>query len=151
MHGKNSTTGIGLLEVNSTSSGLTNVSIRGFVSTGDHVLIGGFSSSGGNGNIQLVIRALGPTLTKVGANGAPADPTPLLVNGNGNLIATNDNWKNTQQSTIQATGFAPPNDLESAIFATLPNGNYTAIVTGKNGATGVSLLEVYKVAVASNQ
>jgi hypothetical protein len=151
MHGKNSTTGIGLLEVNSTSSGLTNVSIRGFVSTGDHVLIGGFSSSGGNGSIQLVIRALGPTLTKFGVNGALADPTLLLVNGNGNLIATNDNWKNTQQSTIQATGFAPPNDLESAIFATLPNGNYTAIVTGKNGATGVSLLEVYKVAVASNQ
>jgi hypothetical protein len=151
MHGKNSITGIGLLEVNSTSSGLTNVSTRGFVGTGDHVLIGGFSSSGGNGSIQLVIRALGPTLTKFGVNGALADPTLLLVNGNGNLIATNDNWKNTQQSTIQATGFAPPNDLESAIFATLPNGNYTAIVTGKNGATGVSLLEVYKVAVASNQ
>jgi hypothetical protein len=151
MYGKNSTTGIGLLEVNSTSSGLTNVSTRGFVGTGDHVLIGDFSSSGGNGSIQLVIRALGPTLTKFGVNGALADPTLLLVNGNGNLIATNDNWKNTQQSTIQATGFAPPNDLESAILATLPNGNYAAIVSGKTGTTGVGLLEIYKVAVASNQ
>jgi hypothetical protein len=151
MHGKNSTTGIGLLEVNSTSSGLTNVSIRGFVSTGDHVLIGGFSSSGGNGNIQLIIRALGPTLTQFGVSGALADPTLALIDGNGNRVASNDNWKNTQQSLIQATSFAAPNDLESAIFATLPNGNYTAIVTGKNGATGVSLLEVYKVAVASNQ
>ena len=65
MHGKNSTTGIGLLEVNSTSSGLTNVSTRGLVGLGDHVLIGGFSSSGGNGSIQLVIRALGPTLHQV--------------------------------------------------------------------------------------
>ena len=151
MHGKNSTTGIGLLEVNSTSSGLTNVSTRGLVGLGDHVLIGGFISSGGNGSIQLVIRALGPTLTKFGVNAALADPTLLLVNGNGNLIATNDNWKNTQQSTIQATGFAPPNDLESAIFATLPNGNYTAILAGKNGGTGVGLLEVYKVALATNK
>ncbi len=52
---------------------------------------------------------------------------------------------------IQTTGFAPPNDLESAIFATLPNGNYTAVVSGKNGATGVGLVEVYKVAVATNK
>jgi hypothetical protein len=149
LSGKNATTGNGLLEVYSSVSGLSNVSIRGFVGTGDHVLIGGFSSSGGNGNIQLIIRALGPTLTQFGVNGALADPTLVLVNSNGNLIATNDNWKNTQQSTIQATGFAPPNDLESAIFATLPNGNYTAIVAGKNGGTGIGLLEVYKVAVAT--
>ena len=145
LSGKNATTGNGLLEVYSSVSGLSNVSIRGFVGTGDHVLIDGFSSSGGTGSIQLVIRALGPTLTQFGVNGALADPTLLLVNSNGTLIASNDNWKNTQQSAIQATGFAPPNDLESAIFATLPNGNYTAIVAGKNGGTGVALLEVYKV------
>ena len=115
------------------------------------IVAGGFSSSGGNGSNQLVIRALGPTLTQFGFNGALADPTLILVNSNGNLIATNDNWKNTQQSTIQTTGFAPPNDVESAILATLPNGNYTTIVTGKNGTTGVGLLEVYKVAAAANQ
>ena len=69
--------------------------------------------------------------------------------GPGRIVCSaNDNWKNTQQSTIQATGFAPPNDLESAILATLPTGNYSAIVSGKNGATGVGLLEVYKVALA---
>jgi sugar lactone lactonase YvrE len=151
LSGKNSTTGIGLLEGYSTPSGLINVSIRGFVGTGDNVLIGGFSSSGGNGSIQLIIRALGPALIKFGVNGVVADPTLCLINSNGHVVAFNDNWKNTQQSTIQATGFAPPNDLESAIFATLPNGNYTAIVAGKNGATGVSLLDVYKVAVGSNQ
>jgi hypothetical protein len=80
-----------------------------------------------------------------------ADPTLALIDGNGNVVAFNDNWKNTQLSIIQVAGFAPPNDLESAIFATLPNGNYTAIVTGKNSTTGVSLLEVYKVAVAASQ
>jgi len=145
LSGKNSTTGIGLLEVYSTPSGLTNVSIRGFVGTGDNVMIGGFSSSGGNGSIQLIIRALGPTLTQFGVSGALADPTLSLIDGNGNVVAFNDNWKNTQQTAIQATGFAPPNDLESAILATLSNGNYTAIVSGKNGATGVGLLEVYNL------
>ena len=111
----------------------------------------GFSSSGGNGSIQVIIRALGPTLTQFGVNGALTDPTLALIDGNGNIVASSDNWKNTQQSTIQATGFAPPNDLESAILVTLPNGNYTAIVSGKNGTTGVGLLEVYKVALAASQ
>jgi len=151
LSGKNATTGNGLLEVYSTAAGLSNASIRGFVGTGDDVLIGGFSSSGGNGSIQLIIRALGPSLTQFGVNGALADPSLALIDGNGNRVASNDNWKNTQQSTIQATGFAPPNDLESAILATLPNGNYTAIVSGKNETTGVGLLEIYKVAVAINQ
>jgi sugar lactone lactonase YvrE len=150
MHGKDSTTGIGLLEVYSTLSGLTNVSTRGFVGTGDHVLIGGFISSGGNGSLPVIIRALGPTLTQFGVSGALADPTLALVDGNGNVVASNDNWKNTQQTAIQNSGFAPPNDLESAISATLTNGNYTAIVSGKNGTTGVSLLEVYKVALATS-
>src|SRR5205814_9367278 len=86
MHGKNSTTGIGLLEVYSTLSGLTNVSTRGFVGTGDHVLIGGFISSGGNGSLQVIIRALGPTLTQFGVNGALADPTLALVNSNGSVM-----------------------------------------------------------------
>src|SRR5437764_1042122 len=82
MHGKNSTTGIGLLEVYSTLSGLTNVSTRGFVGTGDHVLIGGFISSGGNGSLQVIIRALGPTLTQFGVSGALADPPLSLMHRN---------------------------------------------------------------------
>jgi hypothetical protein len=149
LSGKNGATGNGLLEVY--SPGLSNVSARGFVGTGDDVLIGGFSSSGGNGSLQVVIRALGPSLTKFGINRALADPTLILVNGNGSVIASNDNWKNTQREVIQSTGFAPSNDLESAIFATVPNGNYAAILAGENGGTGVGLLEVYKVAVATSQ
>ena len=150
LSGKNGTTGNGLLEVYSNLPGLSNVSTRGFVGTGDHLLIGGFISSGGNGSLQVIIRALGPTLTQFGISNALVDPTLVLVNSNGQVLASNDNWKNTQQAQIQASGFAPPDDLESAIFATLPNGNYTAVVSGKNGATGVGLVEVYKVAVAVN-
>ena len=149
LSGKNSTTGAGLVEVydltTATSVELTSVSTRGFVGTGDNVLIGGFISGGGNGSVEVIVRALGPTLAQFGVSGALADTTLSLMDGNGNVVAFNDNWKNTQQTVIQATGFAPPNDLESAILATLPNGNYTAIVSGKNGATGVGLVEVYKL------
>jgi hypothetical protein len=54
-----------------------------------------------------------------------------------------DNWKDSQQSALENTGLQPPNDLDAAILATLPAGNYTAIVTDKNGSTGVGLIEVY--------
>jgi hypothetical protein len=74
-----------------------------------------------------------------------ADPTIALANANGQIVASNDNWKNTQQSAIQLTGLAPPNDLEPAILITLPSAAHTAIVSGKNGATGVALVEVYKI------
>jgi hypothetical protein len=149
LSGKNGATGNSLLEVY--SPGLSNVSARGFVGRGDDVLIAGFMSSGGNGSLQVLIRALGPTLAQFGVNGALADPTLTLVNSNGNVLASNDNWKNTQQAAIQATGFAPLKDVESAILAMLPDGNYTAIVAGKNGGTGVGLVDVYKVSVATNK
>jgi len=96
LSGKNGTTGNGLLEVYSSLPGVTNVSTRGFVGTGDHVLIGGFISSGGNGSLQVIIRALGPTLRQFGVSNALVDPTLALVNSNGQVLASNDNWKNTQ-------------------------------------------------------
>jgi hypothetical protein len=150
LSGKNGTTGVGLVELYDISGGasteLTNVSSRGFVGTGDNVLIAGFISSGGNGSTQVVVRGLGPTLTQFGVSGALADPVVTLVDGNGMVVKTNDNWKNTQQAAILATALAPPNDLESAMVATV-----AAILSGKNGATGVGLVEVYKVAVAIDQ
>jgi FG-GAP repeat len=119
-----------------------NISTRTDVLTGTKVLIGGFIISG-TGNAQLLVRGLGPTLTDVGVTGAMTDPTLDLRDGNQNQIATNDNWKSTQQAAIQATGKAPPHDSESAILQTLMPGNYTAILAGKNNTTGVGLVEVY--------
>ncbi len=149
LSGKNGTTGVGLVEVYDISPGvhseLTNVSTRGFVGTGQNVMIGGFITSGGNGSTEVVVRGLGPTLTQFGVANALADPVVTLVNSMGNVIATNDNWKNTQQAAIQATGLAPPNDLESAILATVATGNYTAILQGNNGGTGIGLVEVYNI------
>jgi hypothetical protein len=79
------------------------------------------------------------------------DPTLELHNGNGDKIATNDNWKiddqtqQSQQSAIQATGLAPSDDRESAILTGLAPGNYTAILAGKGGTTGNGLVEIYNV------
>ena len=95
---------------------------------------------------QVVIRGLGPTLAQHGVSGALADPFLSLFDGSNNVLWNNNDWKDSQQTQIQATGLAPPNDLESAILRTLQPGNYTAILSGRNGTTGIGLIEVYDVA-----
>jgi hypothetical protein len=151
LSGKNNTTGVGLVEVydieKSVSSALTNVSTRGFVGTDQNVMIGGFITEGGNGSTQIVIRGLGPTLGQPPFNvpNVLADPKLTLVNSNGNIVRSNNNWKDTQQVAIQATGLAPPNDLEAAILVTVAAGRYTAILAGNGGGTGIGLVEVYKL------
>ena len=149
LSGKNNTTGVGLVEVydieKSVSSALTNVSSRGFVGTDQNVMIGGFITEGGNGSTEVIVRALGPTLSNFGVANALADPTLELRDINGNLIRSNDNWSSTQQAEIIATGLQPSNDAESAIVATLAPSNYTMIVRGVNSTTGVALVEVYRL------
>jgi hypothetical protein len=149
LRGKNGSSGVGLIEMYDLSTGaaskLTNVSTRGFVGTGENVMIGGFILSGGSGERQVLIRALGPTLAQAPFNiaGSLTDPTLILVDGNGTVVASNDDWKSSQQNEIQATGLAPPNEREAAILTTLPTGNFTAIVSGKNGEMGVALVDVF--------
>jgi len=154
VRGSGGTSGVALVEAYDldpdANSKLVNISTRGFVSTGDNVMIGGFIVRGGlgvdgAGSEEVLVRAIGPSLTQRGVPNALQDPTLDLHDGNGAIIASNDNWKDTQQSEIQATGLAPSDDRESAILAILIQGNYTAIVRGKNNTTGVGLVEVYKV------
>jgi hypothetical protein len=145
VRGKNNSTGVALFEVYDVDKAfdttLTNISTRGFVDIGQNLMIGGFIS--GNGIVRVIVRALGPTLTQFGVTNVLADPTLELHDANGTIIASNDNWKDTQQAEIQASGFAPPNNAESAIIITRPPGNTTAIVSGKNNTTGNALVEVY--------
>jgi hypothetical protein len=126
---------------------LRNISARGLVGTGDDVLIGGFIV-GGNAlaNNTVVVRALGPSLTQGGVTNPLADPVLELRDASGALIAANDNWQDTQSGQITASGLAPGNPKESAIYATLSAGAYTAVVHGVGNATGVALVEVYSVA-----
>jgi len=144
--GKNGRTGIALVEVYYLSeapafSRLANVSTRGFAQTGDDVMIGGLIVIGTQ-PANAIVRAIGPSLPLAGPL---ADPTLEFHDGNGAIIASNDNWRDTQEAEIIATGLPPANDAESAIVATLAPGNYTAIVRGKNNTTGVALVEAYQL------
>ena len=125
---------------------LLNISTRGFVGTGDAVLIGGFIV-GGNGllNGKVLIRAAGPSLTAQSVAGALQDPLVRLFDSHGTVILSNDNWKSTQQAQIQATGLAPTDDRESAILASLAAGPYTAIVTGVGNTTGIARVDVFNI------
>ena len=147
LSGHNGTSGIGLVEMydldETSDSQLANISTRGFVQTGNDVMIGGFIFGNGTASEKVIIRGLGPSLT--GIANALADPILDLYDANGTLLLSDDNWKDdaVQAALIIATGLPPQNDLESAIVATLPPGGYTAIVSGKDGSTGIALAEVY--------
>ncbi|MDP9004074.1 MAG: hypothetical protein M3N12_04710, partial [Verrucomicrobiota bacterium] len=146
LRGANNGTGIGVIQVydldRTVDSKLANISTRGFVSTGDNVLFAGLIVLG-QGSQKVIIRALGPS---TGVAGAMADAILELHDGNGGLIDSNDNWIDSpnKQAIIDST-IPPPRDAESAIVAILPGGgvNYTAIVRGVGGATGVAVVEVY--------
>jgi parallel beta helix pectate lyase-like protein len=155
VRGVTNTTGVALAEVYDlspeTNSILGNISTRSFVQMGDNVMIGGFIVQGTQPK-RVIIRAIGPELTQYGVPDALANPTLELHNAAGTLIASNDNWMSTiiggiitsnQGVEIRDSGYAPADGRESAIIATLPLGNYTAIVRGVNNTTGVALVEVY--------
>jgi hypothetical protein len=130
---------------------VANISTRVQVGTDAHVMIGGFIVQ--NAAKPVLVRALGPSLTASGVAGAIADPVLELHDGNGATLVRNNDWKDdpAQAQQISATGIAPTNDGESAIYRTLTPGNYTAIVSGNNGTTGVGLVEVYDLAQATGK
>jgi hypothetical protein len=143
--GVNGGTGLAVVEVydldTTTDSKLANISTRAPVQTGNNVLIAGFIVLGQQSQ-NVIVRALGPSLPFAGTL---ADPMLELHDGNGALLDSNDNWRSSQQTQIMATTIPPANDAESAIVATLPPGNFTAVVRGSNGTTGVGLIEVYQL------
>jgi hypothetical protein len=129
---------------------LANISTRGLVGTADDVMIGGVIVGDGTALGTIVVRGLGPSLSQAGISNVLADPTLELHDSNGSTIATNDDWKKradgtSQQAEIEATKIPPANDVESAVLATLPAGNYTAILSGKTGTPGVALIEAYNL------
>lgn len=149
--GKNQTSGIALVEIYDVDaaavSQLANISTRGFVRTGDNVMIAGFILGNSGTNTSVVLRGIGPSLDQFGLNNVLVDPTLELRDSNGKLLITNDNWEDDSISAAQLTarGLAPAQSVEAAIFATLPPGAFTAIVAGKDGETGLGLIEVYSV------
>src|SRR5262249_19941555 len=92
---------------------------------------------------KILIRGLGPSLAAAAVPNPLADPTLTLANQAGTVLMTNDNWRDTQEAEIMATGIPPTNDLESAMVATLDPGNYTALLNSKDGTPGNGLVELY--------
>jgi hypothetical protein len=147
--GKSGATGVGLIEVydldQGSASALANISTRGVVESAQNVLIGGFILGGSESSTRVLLRAIGPSLTKVGVATALSNPTLELRDGNGVLLLANDDWKDQQQTAIEQTGISPNDLSESAILADLAPGAYTAIVAGKDGAAGTGLIEIYNL------
>jgi hypothetical protein len=148
--GKNNGTGVSLVEIYDTSqaatSQLANISTRGFVQTGDNVMIGGFILGGGS-NTGIIVRGIGPSLSQSGLSNVLADPILELRDSNGALLDSNDNWQEDGASAAQLTahGLALQNALESGIFKSLAPGAFTAILAGKNSGIGIGLVEIYNV------
>jgi cytochrome c peroxidase len=148
--GKSQTTGIGLIEIydrdQTADSELQNISTRGFVGAQSNVLIGGFIL-GGNNNARVAVRGLGPSLSQFGLNNLLADPTLELHDANGAILIANDNWTDdsTTANFLNANGLALADSQESAIVASLPAGQFTAILAGKNGGAGIGTIEVYNL------
>jgi hypothetical protein len=146
--GANQTTGVGLVEIYDTDraadSRLGNISTRGFVQSGSNVMIGGFILGGASGNTRVAVRGLGPSL---GLSNFLSDPTLELHDSIGTMLASNDNWQDDPTSAAQlaSNGLAPHNNLESGIFLLLQPGAFTAILAGRNGGTGIGLVEVYNL------
>ena len=145
LRGKGNTTGIGVVEAYAFFPILANISARGLVGTGDDVIIGGFILGSGNENPRIVVRAIGPSLKAFGIANPLPDPLLELHDGNGLIITSNDNWTDAQKDDLQTVGLAPADDKESAILIRLAPGAYTAIVRGKDNATGIGLVEVYNL------
>lgn len=152
--GTSGATGIGLVEIYDTDvavdSQLANISTRGFVQTGNNVMIGGFILGGGN-DIEVAVRGIGPSLAQFGLNPVLADPTLELRDSNGALLVANDDWQDDPTSAAQLTalGLAPEDPTESGIIHSLPPGAFTAILAGHNSGTGIGLVEIYNRGAAS--
>lgn len=125
---------------------LLNISTRGFVQGGDHLLIAGFVV-GGNGPVgtTVIVRALGPSLSTAGIADPLQDPALEVRDSSGTLVASNNNWQDASVTQRVSPPFEPTNVKEAALKLVLRGGAFTAIVSNADGTTGTALVEVYHV------
>ncbi|MCB1771106.1 MAG: cadherin-like domain-containing protein [Candidatus Competibacteraceae bacterium] len=152
--GADAATGLALVEILdpertvAVNPRLINLSARGWVGTGDDLLIGGLILGGGDAPRRILARVLGPTLVNAPL-GDPLLENPQLTftTLDGQVIAENDDWaQQPDAAAIAATGLAPPDPREPALLLTLePHVPHTLLVRGVNGATGLALLEILEV------
>ncbi|MEO8045252.1 MAG: fibronectin type III domain-containing protein [Spartobacteria bacterium] len=130
-------------------SALANISSRTQVGAGSDVLIGGFIIDGVVAK-KVALRAIGPSLSALGVAGALSDPVLQIADATGTVFISNDNW-NVPGQEVSALGLAPTDAREAALVVTLEPGAYTAIVSGKEGAQGVGLFDLYDLDSATGR
>jgi hypothetical protein len=149
--GKNHTAGVGIVEVydrdQKVDARLANISTRGFVEARENVMIAGLILGGSSNNTRVALRGIGPSLAQFGLNPVLADPALELRGANGALLNANDNWKDdpTSAAMLTANGLGLSDTKESGIFTSLPPGQFTVILAGKNGGIGIGLIEIYNL------
>jgi hypothetical protein len=147
VRGMSGGTGMALVElydVDPTNSAIANISTRARVGAGDNVMIGGFFI-GGEQPTRVVIRGIGPSLSRSSVADPLQDPILELHDQNGGILAQNDDWRTTQAEQLIDAGLAPTDDREAALIVSLQPGYYTAIVRGKSDSVGAGLVEVYNL------
>jgi hypothetical protein len=150
LRGKGGATGIGVVQAydlnQAAQSKFGNIATRGFVDSGDNAMIGGFIiGPAGGTTTTVVMRAIGPSLANFGITGALQDPTLELHNGNGAVIAFNDNWKDDANKSKVPQSLQPSDPRESVLYRVLAPGNYTAVMRGTGSSTGIGLVEIYNL------
>ncbi|MBI5694010.1 MAG: hypothetical protein HZC55_28375 [Verrucomicrobia bacterium] len=134
---------------------LGNLSVRARAGSGSETLIVGVTV-GGNATTpkSVLVRGVGPTLGAFGVGGVLADPVLTILSGTA-TVATNDDWgtdTNVAATTAAVGAFAlPAGSRDAALFGSgIASGGYTIQLTGKGGATGNALIELYDTASAAS-
>ena len=144
--------------MNATSARAVNISTRGHVGTGDRVLIAGLVVQGQSSR-NVLVRAVGPTLTRFGVSGTLVDPVITVVGADGTVLGSNDNWAAPSvvngrpvaaeeiAAASGASGAFPlaADSRDAALLINLLPGSHTIQVSGANAGTGVALVEAYDV------
>jgi sugar lactone lactonase YvrE len=160
------TTGIALAEVYEYGAGsaqLVNISTRASVGTSADVEIAGFVISGTQ-PMEVLLRAIGPTLSEFSLSGTLAQPSLNLINAGSTTVATNTVWTsnpvpmngggwssistqaNITSAAAEVGAFAlSSSSADSSLLITLSPGAYTSVVSGVGGTSGIALAEVYEV------
>jgi sugar lactone lactonase YvrE len=151
--GLGGTSGIALAEVyqvGTSSANLINISTRAFVGTNAAVEIAGLVVQGAQ-PVTVLVRAVGPTLAQFSVGGVLAQPTLSVIDASGTTVATNTGWSTNSNAAAIASEAAavgafalPSGSADCALLLTLQPGNYTAIVSGVGGTSGIALVEAYK-------
>lgn len=129
---------------------IRNISTRAFVGTGEQVLIGGFTISGGGDSgappLKVCVRGMGPS---TGVSGFLPDPKIQIFQSNGKaaLDSSNDNWQDdVNQGQLAGYGLQPAFASEAAMIRDLVPGAYTVVVSASPGTSlGIGLVEIYEL------